>query len=711
MSGDSKSEGYTRRKLDQRHGGVLRRNLEWGRQPTDIELHPQSPVMISERLAEKGSLLRLTPSTLDQLADPDAINDLFETLPEKVTSIQTAKTKKAKTLNSGQSVNNLLTLHTPETLRERCKSITVQNALVKKKGEKRLYLAVGILNWQNESVSKTPLHSPLLFYPVQLISEESAESTSGFVHRIRTDSETPEFNYQLASEMMTSRGITVPVYNGNESLSEFFSRVERCLEGVNDARLEHRMTLGLANAPAGITTSAHLEAQALSKLPKHFDPALAKKLIADQELDELRTTLKLLNASNDFALAGKDASDDWPDTPDITEVRQYAQLLSQHGLGNVQFQNLPDLPEQLEEWIEQVQPVLNSDLIEVTLQQRDIKAVHLMKVAGIIELLDKAPDALQTHVHKDLAYRGTPLLFKRAKYQARLIEDELKQLKEHFYLDRVPPKPQLLQLLDELAGGEHNAIEIVDSDYFHARRRFMELSIEKPATLNDEHKRQLNQLVKVLRFRELFVNNTEYRLALGSAYRGLRTDWDELETLINYAQELSSVLLNESIAAQALGDWKNFRQSYIEHLDQLQQTGTALRMLMQVVRPSDHNTSATELLIKAGWLADQLNSWNMDYGLMTNFGDKTPDQVLKLFSGKSSLDEATETRVRYANNKLQSHLMDHKNDKAILQINATLTWLHDAVTSDAVSLPNIESIIEKAGKPASTPEDQPEKSD
>ena len=39
----------------------------------------------------------------------------------------------------------------------------------------------------------------------------------------------------------------------------------------------------------------------------------------------------------------------------------------------------------------------------------------------------------------------------------------------------------------------------------------MEFSIEKPANLTPEHRRLLGQLAKVLRFRELFVNNTEYR--------------------------------------------------------------------------------------------------------------------------------------------------------------------------------------------------------
>lgn len=693
MSGKGKTGHYSRRRNDSRHSGSLQRNLDWGKQPNDVELHAQSPLYLSELLASQGSKIRLTPSSIDQLGDAELLEQAYSENSGKVTSIRSALAHKDKS-----DTSNLLTLHTPEKLRERCKQISVQCALIKQPGEKRLYLAAGIVNWTANDKDNTNLHSPLLFYPVQLISEENAESTSGFVHTLQIDCEIPEFNYQLASEMLSVRGITLPVYNARQTLKEFMARIEECVSDIDDIKLDYRVALGLCGAPAGITTAAHHEAQVLAKLPKHFEPQLAKNLISDLAVEQLQTTLNLLSASNDFSLAEGADIEEWPETPDITEVRQYSLLLSQHGLGKVQFQNLPDLPEQIVDWIEYVQPVLNSDLLDSRLQQRDIKAVHLMKLAGIIELIDKAPEAMDRHVHKDLAYRGTPLLFKRAKYQARLIEDELQQLREHFYLDRVPPKPQLLQLLDELGSGDHNAIEIVDSDYFHARRRFMELSIEKPATLNEEHKRQLNQLVKVLRFRELFVNNTEYRLALGPAYRGLRTDWDALEILINYAQELADVVSSETIAANALADWTEFKKSYVDGLDELQRAGVGIRNLMQIVKPSDHHTSAAELLIKARWLSDQLNNWNMDYGLMTNYGDKTADSVLNIFSGKSTLDEESEQHVRNANDKIQNYLMNNKDDESILRINATLTWLSDAITGELANLEEIESIIQRASE-------------
>lgn len=686
MTQDDTNNQFERRQAD-RKTKRLQRNLNWGQLPSDIDLFDHSPSLLSDALESVDGELRLTPG-VHQDKEQSEDDDTTAESSENVTSLQSIRS-----LKTDAAQHHLLTRYTAEALSERCKQISMQQALIRKRGEQRLYLAVGMVHWIPDESDAQINCSPLLFYPMQLLTEENTRSESGYIHSIKNDCEHPEFNYQLTSALRKRFKVTLPVLKSTQSLNDFLDLIDSTIAAVPELVLHRSVALGVARSPAGIATENKSDNLALRSLPAEFDAALAYQLIDGQDMSSLRSTLRLLKQSNERELIGNDDPGDLSQTPDINQVRKFSEVLDQHGLGKVKFQDLPELPEMIQEWIESVEPLHTSDLMTRCLQQEKIDAVPMLKLTGLVELLDKAPSQIEPLMHADLAYRGTPFLFKRAKYQARLIEEEVSQLKEHFHLDRVPPKHQLLQLLDELGGVENNAIEVVDSDYFHARRRFMELSIEKPTTLTDLHRQQLNKLVKVLRFRELFVNNSEYRLALGPAYRGLKTDWTVLEGVIEYAQEISTYIGNEAVAAQILGDWKNFRNTFMANLDQLQVAGRGLHKLLQIDKPYNPEISVQELLEHGRVLAGKLREWNLEYGLITNYGDKTPATLLSIFSGTAKQDKETESMVRNANRKLQEYLIKNQDAGALHRINATLTWLNDVVTDDSASAKEIEEVV------------------
>ena len=701
MTGNSPQNGYARRRSDRQGNstsGVIR-NLDWQPLPTDIELFDQSPLVIAKTLATADGTLRLTPAAAET-SDAGNMSNIDQAEGSNVTSIQSLQSRRDQSDH-----NNLLTRHTAPGLRQRCRKLAVKHALIKNHGDQRLYLAVGMLEWsptQNPAENpvddrpRQPFCSPLLFYPMHLVTVENEHSESGYIHSVRNDCDLPEFNYQLASELRNQRGITLPVFKASQTLAEFFEQINQCIGTQNDLKLLPRIAIGLAKAPAGITSKTQNSSLNSSKLPEHFDVSLAQNIINGMDMAELRSALRLLTAANDVDLIGDEESADMPSTPEINDVHEYSTLLNNNGLGHTRFQDLPDLPEQIEEWCESIEPLERGEMVTEVLQQDDIGAVPLLKLAGMLELLDRAPSDIESWLHPDLAYSGTPLLFKRAKYQARLIEEELGNLKDHFHLDRVPPKHQLLQLLDELSGTEGQQIEVVDSDYFHARRRFMELSMDKPTTLTDFHKRQLNKLVKVLRFRELFVNNSEYRLALGPAYRSLRTDWDELESNINYAQEISDYVSDEAIAAQILGNWAEFRKHFIANLDDLQIISRNLHRLLQLGQNRNTDFALSDLLANMHMLADQLKHWNNEYGLITNYGDKTPAMLLGIFTGRYSQDRKTEQNVSHTRQVIQQFLISNRDKGSVQRVQSTLGWLNTAATDDSATLDVIKAVLRGA---------------
>ncbi len=697
MNGSGPNNEHKRRRSDRQGTGTsgVIRNLDWQTLPTDIELFDQSPLVIAQALATTDGTLRLTPAA-SETADAGNSKTIEQVQGSNITSIQSLQNRREH-----RDHNNLLTRHTASALRQRCRKLAVKHALVKNPGDQRLYLAVGMLEWFATEIpapgrQKQPFCSPLLFYPMHLVTVENEHSESGYIHSIRNDCDLPEFNYQLASELRNQRGITLPVYKASQTLAEFFEQINECIGTRDDLKLLPRIALGLARAPAGITSKTQNSSLNSLNLPGHFDVTLAQNIISGKDMVELRSTLRLLTAANDVDLISDEESADLPSTPEINEVREYSTLLHRHGLGHTRFQELPALPEQIEQWCESIEPLTQGKMVTEVLQQDDIGAIPLLKLAGMLELLDRAPSDIDAWIHPDLAYSGTPLLFKRAKYQARLIEEELSNLKDHFHLDRVPPKHQLLQLLDELSGSEGQQIEVVDSDYFHARRRFMELSMDKPTTLTDFHKRQLNKLVKVLRFRELFVNNSEYRLALGPSYRGLRTDWDQLESNINYAQEISEYVCSEAIAAQILGNWAEFRSHYIDNLDDLQIIGRNLHRLLQLGQNRNTDLTVSHLLANMQRLAAQLKQWNNEYGLITNYGDKTPAMLLGIFTGRYSQDKKTEDNVNDTRKVIQHFLINNRGKHSVQRVQSTLEWLNTAIEDDSTTLDVIEAVLRGA---------------
>jgi len=243
-------------------------------------------------------------------------------------------------------------------------------------------------------------------------------------------------------------------------------------------------------------------------------------------------------------------------------------------------------------------------------------------------------------------------------------------------MDRIPAKRQLLALIEELGGSLSNEPDIVEADYFNARRQFMEFSIDKPAQLTTEHRRLLSQLAKVLRFRELFVNNTEYRAALGPGYRGLRTDWTAMTQISSYARELAEVVESESLAARALGNWQQFRAAFVTDLEVLQSAAESARRLLQVFGTRWQNRPLAELLDRVADVPAKIQDWNEDFGLANRHGARTPAAVLSQFSGRSVEDTLMAQHVNETRARIDGSLSAGLTDPQ--RIAGTLAWLRAA---------------------------------
>ena len=706
LQGNQSGSKHSRRRLDRIALGE-NRALDWGHQESDINLQPVSPLALEQILTQPNIFLDLIPRNTDPASNSPAATEPVCAATDSDKDAGKGAEKKPETATAPASADglkkrhSLRTLHDSADLLQRCKKILVENALVKDKGDRQLYLAAGFISWPDAANPQARQRAPLLLYPALLVRIPDEQS-----YEIRLTGDSPEYNQalvvhaeqryavKLPSQESSPTGSPTGLPDGSQhcpqALSDFFAQVSEAIREVPILKLELATCLGSAALfHAAQKQSGTLD---LPDVPTHFDVSLAMSITGKKSLTQLNAVLRLIPDYNQA-----DASSDPEPAPmspstSVASLRKYAVRLAAEGLDHVEFKQLASLPDLIGKWTTAISTALDSETIKTQLRLPELSARELIRLAGIIELIDKAPTTIEQMGHGDLCYANSTILLRRARHQAKLIDEEITALQEHFVMDKVPSKSYLLSLLSELGISVDRGPDFVDASYFNARRQFMEFSINKTAHLTDEHRRLLSQLAKVMRFRELFVNNTEYRTALGPGYRGLRTDWDALIHLCEYCRELADVLESEFIASQILRNWTSFRATYSKELDVLLAAADACRRLLGTVGTRWQSQTAASLIVHAQLIASRLTEWRTTYGSVENHADKTPSMVLSSFSGRSRDDVVVETQADETRSRINRQLQDGEIRRE--QITDTLKWLLAASEAAADQDLDIDAIVE-----------------
>ena len=681
------------------------RTLDWSTQAGDVLLLPHSPLAISDVLTTPGASFDLIPTSNEpngsnvtpiNISNLPAAEKGNETAGKVDLNDGTSGTSSPETVpgpgaripSTRQRVPrsriNLLSRHNSEELLQRCKRLLVESALIKHRDHRQLYLAAGFINYIDINDNDTPKRAPLLVYPMLLVRKANEQC-----YEVRIDAEYPEQNLKLGEYLDEQYNFTLPALQEQEKLDEYFAKVASSVSQVENLTLEFDISLGSA-APFNYYDGSETNLK-LPDVPANFDAQLAMSITSNKSLSQLHAVLQLIpdytasSSNNSVAVSA-----DIPST--VTGLRKFAARLAAEGLEHIEFRVLPELPKNIGRWSTDIKEAMETRTVESVLKMPALTARQLIRLGSIIELIDKAPETIEQYAHGNLSFSTSSALLHRAHHQAKLIDSELSSLQEVFVLDRVPAKQQLLSLINELGGSVNEEPDIVDADYFNARRQFMEFSIEKPANLNTEHKRHLSQLAKVLRFRELFVNNTEYRAALGPGYKGLRTDWEALDTMCQYAQELSVVLESEQIAAIALGDWKNFREAYISDLEALQCGASSARRLLRVFGTELQSHTSPDLIKHAETTTAKLQTWHKEFGMTNDHDDKTAQTILSSFTGKTRDDVLVENQVSETQDGINRKLSEGTISRE--QITDTLAWLTAASEAATENALEIDAIVD-----------------
>jgi hypothetical protein len=657
---ESSTPVFQRRRADS--AGSTARALDWAARRSDILLHPHSPLALADVLLTEGGCFDLIAT------DTNVASDESGTEAETDATQTSGRRRKRRT----RQRMNLLTLHTRDELQKRCRALTVENALVKQKHDQHLYLAAGFIEMDG-------MRAPVLLYPALLVHKPDMAG-----HEIRLADTRPEFNQRGFATLNERFGLELPGPSNDEPLSDYFALLAAAITPVPD--LDFAFDIALGNASPQTFSKHRLGQEPLPDVPGQFDVGLAMSLASNVSLDELHTVLDLIAEAVPESLSAESerAANSAHIPDDVAQLRAFSVKLATRGLDNITFQQLPELAERINTWVNHITISRDTAIVADLFGSLRINTRQLARLGSIVELLDKAPEEFESPALANLAYASTSSILRRAQHQAQLIKEEFENLQNYFVLELVPSKTELLQLIDELdrpgpqdsSASKQAASDVVDADYFHARRRFMDFSRERPAHIEQEHRHRLKQLAKVLRFRELFVNNTEYRQSLGTHYRGLRTDWARLTRAVGFAQELAEVLGSEAMAAIAIADFPQFRRSLVADLDALRSGNDALREAIKVFGRQWETQPVEMFRTHLEETSFRLHEWRLSFGELMTDNTWTPAKVLSRFTGQRRCDAATEQRVRAARARIADTLRSGQGD--IDTVTGTLEWLRTA---------------------------------
>lgn len=694
LHGNQSGSKHSRRLSDKISSGE-NRTLSWSLEESDIALFPHSPLALADVLSRQGGYLDLIPASSNPAQkesrqvhpssnDSGVDNSLRCETADLPLQPHVEETPAKHGTRPARDRFNLLTLHTPTELMQQCKRILVENALVKNKGDRQLYLAAGFISWPDTANPGHRQKAPLLLYPTLLVRVANQQR-----YEIRLPGDIPEYNEALLIHLDQLHSISLPPFDESVPLVDFFARIAECLRDTASLQLEFDVALGSASL---VHDPGRKSALDLPDVPSNFDVGLAMSITGNKSLNQLSAILRLIPDFNLQAAPTDGDIESGTGNAGIAGLRKYAAKLAAEGLDHIEFRQLPSMPAMIHKWSKSVGHAMSTRSITDVLQTDDLSARELVKLSGIIELIDKAPATIEQLGHPDLCYANTTVLLRRAQHQAKLIEDELGALQEHYLLDKIPPKQQLLSLISVLGETTDHEPDLVDAGYFNARRLYMEFSKQKPNVLTNEHRRSLSQLAKVLRFRELFVNNAEYRTALGPGYKGLRTDWNALNLISEYTRELSEVIGSESISAKIMENWTEFRTQYVKDLEVLQIAAEATRRILGAVGSRWQTQSVPALLNHSRMIARRLDQWREKHGTVDSHADKTAAMVLSSFSGESLDHVLVESQVDETHTRIYQQL--NAGEISREQISDTLQWLQEASSAAAQQDLDIDAIVE-----------------
>ncbi|MCB1755229.1 MAG: DUF4011 domain-containing protein [Gammaproteobacteria bacterium] len=558
-------------------------------------------------------------------------------------------------------------------LKRHCDKIIMSTALVKNRGEMQLFLATDFIRWDDTETGTTHL-APLVLYPVQLFyNDHSDDDIDNFLLFSGTDAAVE--NKPLVEKLNKELGISLPVLD-NKNQQEFILSAVVALQAYPAYSLCKRIQLNVL--PTGPENYGALLAKRYRRAAdRQLNKPFALGLLKNRSIPELHSLLDVLEHDRD-SLFGTEQPDNVLDE----KLKQLASSLSSFALGGLTLRHVMTLPEKIEHWALAIENLRDSVLMK---ELASDNPVFYAGLADSLALIETPPSENAGYYHPDHAYKNTLATLQRAKFQCRLIVAELDALKSVFNLESVPELHELQSLCEILDHHAQSTAAVVETDYFHARRKLSSLLCSGSNIYSQTEELQLKRLIKILRLRELFSNNNEYRLAFGKLFIGMRTEWTLLESHIVFAGRIANHTGSEALTAHLLKHWNSLSFAILEAAPEIHIAARAIRRLLQLLQiPPGNEPGLDELLAMARQLKprlEEIRNQSLPRGNVEGLSSQGILDVMDLLDATRRHD--------------QSALSDAERESFRTSVLATLEWLKNALCQDNIQIQDLELLVKR----------------
>ena len=671
------------------------RNRDTGRQK-NVKSHAQL-----DKLLRTANLSHWQSDRADIQIVPTSCIDVYQDLVIRRNPVQLLPVeagKPARYITADQAA--IATKHQAGKLALRCRKLEVETSPASQPVHYNLYLAAGFVVYE---VNGETNRVPVLLLPVT-------------ISRLRGRGSSYVIKYQAGSRLRVNPRILelcnthieplLKPFDSTTDLREYLRTVKTKLPADINCKISANTGIMSLQSEvlAGFSqdeiveielerTKPGMQFKPLPSTPAAFDPQLAIRILRFIPPADLKTALHNFEGrpQNNFTKV-PDVEPDL-DAATLEKYHNCAAWLIDVGLGHWKLKNIATLPARIETMTADINRLLANTSYRKHIRDEFKTVDMLFRLNRVKDNILNSPPEMQYHAISQHANANTRLLLQKAKIQASALEQEVAAIHDAFNMNAVPDSEALQNLIETILQREEES-QLTNAKYFRARQKLNEILKHHNGAITDNDLKQLESLANTLRFAELFSDDAYYKRNFGSLFKGTETNWQRLDSVINYIRTLSQDLGSSLLVAGFADQWVSFERDFAAFAPKLEgAAGSAHKLCSLIPMFINQNTKLVHAANTAEKLRSRVDCWQKY--LHRNYADTelTPYQLLS----NVDLNDHNHPTITLPQQEIDERIHQHIVGSGLTPetVSATAAWLRNVVVRLKTDTPTVRRFLDK----------------
>ena len=654
-----------------------------------------------------SSLLRNTQlkqwdsNTVDLQLFPVSCIDVYRDLVVREKEIQLVADKRTSQQSqiAPYPAGVLVTRYDATTLARRCRKLELETSSSNKDIRYSLYVAAGFAVTVSENGSKH--RAPVLLIPVELTRSRGR----GSAFAIRHNGGALRLNPHIADSCETHVDQIIRPFDDAADIRDYLRSIGRKLHSSLQCQVS--ANTGLFSLQSDVLTDISpldqqqaeldrtapgLQFSAMPAMPQSFNSQLAIRMlrfIAPEKLDD--ALLNFIGTPATESSASLLDSDPNLVGEQLEKSQKCAQWLIEVGLGHWQLQHIFALPDRIDSLLESIDALRNTREFAGHIDIENQTIGMLQRLYRARNCIDNAPPEMQHHAMSLHADPDTRLLLQKAKIEAASIEHELSTSEDTFHMSAVPGSRALYHLIKTIAKREQSS-QLTNPHYFSARRQLNEILKTHNGLITDNDLRRLEALAKTLRFSELFEQDPYYQRCFGSLFDGVHTNWQRLDSVINFSRNLAYELGSSDMVSRLNESWPSFQRDFKALMPLLKPAAiSAHKLTLLIPTFVSNDTSIDNAVSTAAKFRCRVDQWQRYLRKSVSNTEITPFSMIKQSSTSVSTTSVLLAPHEF-DDRIYHHIIGCGLDRDTVSV--TAQWLYTTLTHLQIDGPTVRRYLD-----------------